>query len=88
MSVAGSDPVELEALARRLQQIASEMESERSRLETFLHDTWWSGADGDRFRGDWDGQYSPSMVRLVTRLRSTADEALGAAARQRRASGF
>jgi hypothetical protein len=43
-------------------------------ISNMLENTYWSGADRERFMADWDGQLRPAAAQVVQNLQSAADE--------------
>ena len=76
MAMWGLDLEQVERLAVKMEEDAGTIEGINSALTSMLGGTEWQGPDAERFRSDWETQFS-KMLRDVV-------EALGIAARTAR----
>ncbi|SDP22952.1 hypothetical protein SAMN04489867_1798 [Pedococcus dokdonensis] len=59
-------------LVRLMTTDAEQIDSLSRNLTTQLHGTTWYGNDANTFRGDWDGQYVPTLQAITNALRENA----------------
>ncbi len=86
MAQLGADVEQLDALARRFNEVASQIEQMVGQLGGQIHSAWWQGGDADRFRSDWDGTYRGQLQNVCTRLQDTASQVTAQANQQRQTS--
>lgn len=82
----GQVPEEVDALAADFDAKANDIDTIITALKSKLGSTTWTGADRDRFEGDWDGQLSSALRNVAGALRDAATLARGNADQQRQAS--
>ena len=86
MSAIGSNPDNLEDLARRLDHAGSGLNDSRVRVSSSLNDAYWEGFDAQWFRESWYGPSSSSLRASTQALHSLATLLRNEAAEQRQAS--
>lgn len=59
-------------LVRLMNSDADQIDSVARQLTSTLHGTTWHGNDANTFRGDWDGQYVPTLQNITNALRENA----------------
>jgi uncharacterized protein YukE len=64
VSVLGGNIEQLQQLRSQLVNESQNVEALRSRLTQLLGDTYWQGPAADRFKSDWNGQYSQTLRNL------------------------
>ncbi|MDH3754721.1 MAG: WXG100 family type VII secretion target [Acidimicrobiia bacterium] len=62
----------MESLTQRFRQKAEEVERLRAEVTNLLGSTTWDGARARRFRDEWNGTFSPNLVKLQTALDENA----------------
>jgi uncharacterized protein YukE len=75
MAIWGADVEQLRQLGSKLQQGASEIETQKATLTKLLHSTDWKGPDADKFKGEWEGQHSNMLTRVAEALNQAGDKA-------------
>ena len=83
----GADAGELEAFARRLQAVASDLEGIGGSLSSTLAATTWQGPDAELFQSDWHGVHARAVAGAVEVLRQAATKVDFEARQQLDASG-
>lgn len=73
-------------LARRFREVSDQLRTMTSQLGGQVHQAWWQGTDADRFRADWDGQFTQQLNTMCVRLDETATLVTNQANNQRQAS--
>ena len=64
MSRLGGDIEGMERLQGQLRQKGEHVQSLRSELTNIVQSTYWEGPAANRFKSEWNGQYSQSLQRL------------------------
>lgn len=82
----GADVEALRASSRELADVAQVLFDVNVRLGGRVYDFSWNGPDATRFRGEWEGQYSPALGRATVALNQAAAAVAEQAADQERAS--
>lgn len=59
---------DLDRLASELRQQAAAARSLRSAIDRQLGSTEWKGLSADRFRGEWDERFAPTLSSLSEEL--------------------
>ena len=86
MAVWGADVEQLRQLGSRLQQGASEIETQKNNLTKLLHGTDWKGPDADAFKRQWDGEHTSLLTRVAEALKDAGNQAKKNAEQQSQAS--
>lgn len=86
MAFLGQIPEEVDALAADLEAKAGDIETLLSALASKLGSTTWTGADRDRFEGDWNSTLSTNLRNVAGSLRDAGSIARQNAEQQRQAS--
>lgn len=86
MTFYGADTSQLRELAKAVDTAATLLSSRASSLQGQIQSAPWRGADGARFRQDWNGSYRPSLERVVSSLRHNSKLLLQHADEQEKAS--
>ena len=74
MSKLGGDIPQMEQLQSQLKQRGQEVQQLRSQLTNMIQGTWWEGPAAQRFKTEWNGQYSQSLQKLETLLAELGQE--------------
>jgi uncharacterized protein YukE len=85
-NVLGMDVDAVEQVARAVQQTADTIDQASRQLTSQLNQASWMGADGQRFRDEWQGTDMPGLTTIVNRLRDDATRLNAEARTQRDAS--
>lgn len=64
---------QMETLVQRFRQKADEVNSLRNEITQVLASTTWDGSRARRFREEWNGTFSPNLVKLQTALTENAE---------------
>jgi hypothetical protein len=75
MAIWGADVQQLRDLGNKLQQGASEIETQKSNLNKVLHSTDWKGPDADKFRSEWDGNHMTQLSKVAEALKEAGQKA-------------
>ena len=86
MAFLGQIPEEVDALAADLDVKAGDIETLITALASKLGSTTWTGADRDRFEGDWNSTLTTNLRNVAGSLRDAASVARSNAEQQRQAS--
>ena len=86
MAQLGANVEHLDRLARLMDQECSRIEQAAQQIGGEVQSAWWMGADADRFRGEWQGQYAPQLRQVASALQSTAQAIRAQADQQRQVS--
>jgi hypothetical protein len=86
MSAIGSNPDDLDDLARKLDGAANGLHGSRASVSSSLEDAYWEGNDAQWFRQSWYGPSSAGLRASTDALRSLATLLRGEANEQRLAS--
>lgn len=70
----GGDIPAMEQLQAQLKQRSQEVVDLRTQLTNMIGGTWWSGPAADRFKNEWNGQYSASLQNLEKLLTELGEE--------------
>jgi WXG100 family type VII secretion target len=74
MAQLGGDIEGMQQLQSQLKQRSGEVSRLRSDLTNMVNNTWWKGPASDRFRSEWNGQYSSSLQKLEQLLDELGQE--------------
>ena len=83
----GADPDQLDALSVRMDAAARRLGEIRSELEAVLRRFEWEGGDASEFHDEWSGRLAPLMDVTGSALHSGAKSLAVNASQQREASG-
>ena len=86
MAIWGADVQQLRDLGNKLQQGASEIETQKSNLNKVLHSTDWKGPDADKFREEWSGTHTTQLTKVAEALKEASTRAKRNADQQDQAS--
>lgn len=86
MAIWGADVDQLRELGNKLEHGASEIDSQRNRLNTALENTHWEGPDADRFKEQWRGEHTSKLKQISEALRDASNRAKQNADQQTQAS--
>ncbi|MEO7268963.1 hypothetical protein ACOCJ7_15120 [Knoellia sp. CPCC 206453] len=71
-NIQGMDTEAAFNLVRLMTNDAEQIDTLSRGLTSTLHSTTWYGNDANTFRGDWDGQYVPTLQQITNALRENA----------------
>ena len=81
MAMWGADVQQLRQLGSKLQEGASQIETQKSNLTSLLNSTDWKGPDADKFREEWSGTHTTQLTKVAeawkeasTRAKRNADQ--------------
>jgi hypothetical protein len=86
MAVWGMDVESVKQFAAFAEQKAGTIESVITEMKSALEATEWVGPDFDRFRNEWDSQYSQQLRAAAEAMRSVSQVATQNAEQQTQAS--
>ncbi|MFF1252431.1 WXG100 family type VII secretion target [Pseudarthrobacter sp. NPDC058329] len=86
MAIWGADVEQLRQLGSKLNQGATEIESQRANLTSALNNTEWRGPDADKFKDQWNGEYTTRLNQVVEALKEAGNKAKQNADQQTQAS--
>jgi uncharacterized protein YukE len=69
MAKMGADPEQLRALGKKMDQEAEQITQAERQISSQLKSAWWEGKDGDKFRSEWDGQFSAQLRKISEALK-------------------
>jgi uncharacterized protein YukE len=61
--VMGADLGDLAQMQRTFSEVAGQLRDCQARINGIVHSANWTGSAADQFRGQWDGELSPSMTK-------------------------
>ncbi|GMV85067.1 MAG: hypothetical protein AMXMBFR80_09240 [Dehalococcoidia bacterium] len=64
MARLGGDIEAMERLQGQLRQRSGEVSRLRGDLTSMISNTWWEGPAANRFKSEWQGNYSSSLQKL------------------------
>ncbi|GMV85069.1 MAG: hypothetical protein AMXMBFR80_09260 [Dehalococcoidia bacterium] len=64
MARLGGDIEAMERLQSQLKQRSGEVTRLRSDMTSMIQNTWWEGPAANRFKTEWNGNYSSSLQKL------------------------
>jgi uncharacterized protein YukE len=70
----GGDIEGMERLQSQLKQRGQEVQKLRSEMTNMIQNTWWEGPAANRFKTEWNGQYSQSLQKLEALLGDLGQE--------------
>jgi len=74
MTKLGGDIAQMEQLQGQLKQRSRDVQTLRSQLTNMIQGTWWEGPAATRFKNEWNGQYSQSLMKLEQLLDELGQE--------------
>ncbi len=74
MAQIGADIQQLESLTRQFNTQASQVDALISAINNQLGGTWWIGPKADKFKGEWDSEFVPTLRKLTEALRSAGQD--------------
>ncbi|MEE2524140.1 hypothetical protein V1639_15465 [Pseudarthrobacter sp. J75] len=86
MAFYGADVSQLRELAKAADKAATLLSTRVTSLQGQIMAAPWKGADGERFRQDWNGRHRPSLDRVVNSLKTNAKLLLQNADEQEKSS--
>ena len=87
MAQLGADVEALENLARRFGEEAAKINEAVSKITAQISNTWWQGADADRFRNEWESTDRSQLARIAETLSQAGTQCAREAQQQREISG-
>ncbi|MDQ0680860.1 uncharacterized protein YukE [Arthrobacter pascens] len=75
MAIWGADVQQLRDLGKQLQSGATDIESQKSRLNQMLNTTDWKGPDAEKFRGEWDSNHMAQLTKVADALKDAGQRA-------------
>ena len=75
MAIWGADVQQLRDLGKQLQSGATDIETQKSKLNQLLNTTDWKGPDADKFRGEWDSNHMTQLTRVAEALKEAGQKA-------------
>lgn len=82
----GMDIAAVRTLSKQMKSGADEIRQITQQLTAQLNSTPWVGPDREQFHGDWTGQYTASLNKVVTGLEQASARALKNSNEQEQAS--
>ncbi|WP_406635197.1 WXG100 family type VII secretion target [Pseudarthrobacter quantipunctorum] len=86
MAIWGADVQQLRQLGSKLQAGATEIDNQKSNLNSLLNSTDWKGPDADKFRDEWSGTHTTMLTKVADALREAGNKAKRNAEQQEQAS--
>lgn len=86
MAMWGADVQQLRQLGSKLQEGASQIETQKSNLTSLLNSTNWKGPDADKFREEWSGTHTTQLTKVAEALKEASTRAKRNADQQDQAS--
>ncbi|HET7781072.1 MULTISPECIES: WXG100 family type VII secretion target [Micrococcaceae] len=86
MAMWGADVQQLRQLGSKLQEGASQIETQKSNLTSLLNSTDWKGPDADKFREEWSGTHTTQLTKVAEALKEASTRAKRNADQQDQAS--
>lgn len=86
MAQIGADVEQLDRLGAKFKEKAAEITQMQAQISSQLTNTWWKGADADKFRAQWEGDMRSQLTKLKTLLEATAQVVVRQASDQRAVS--
>lgn len=74
MAQIGAEIDQMGVLVSTFNAKSAEVQELTSAIDTQVGGTWWVGPASERFRGEWDGQFKPSLAKLQEALSEAAAE--------------
>lgn len=87
MAKLGADVEQLDNLARKFDQEAEQLNQAINQINSQVRSVWWEGRDADRFRSEWEGQYSAQLRKISQALKEVGQVVRRQAQQQRQTSG-
>lgn len=86
MAVSGMDIEAVRTLAQQFSTKSDEITNIATQLSSQLHQVTWEGADAQRFKSDWEGQYQTALRQVADALKHASTAATSNANQQAEAS--
>jgi len=86
MAIWGADVEQLRTLGSKLEQGATDIDSQRASLTSALNNVEWHGPDATRFKEQWNGELSTMLRRVAEALNEAGQKAKRNAEEQSSAS--
>jgi WXG100 family type VII secretion target len=86
MAQLGADVEQLDSLSKKFDQEAQAIAQATSQITSQVHSAWWKGADADKFRSEWDGQFASQLRKISEALRQVGTVVRKQAQQQRQTS--
>ncbi len=86
MAQIGADIQQLESLTRQFTIEAAQVDALISAITSQIGGTWWIGPRAERFKGEWDSQFVPTLRKLSEAL-SEAGRDIAVTAQRIQAAG-
>ena len=86
MALLGSDPEQLDALARKFDEEAERIDSIITGITTQLGSTQWVGTDRDQFENQWNTSYTSQLRQVIASFNESAGNCRKQASQQRQTS--
>jgi uncharacterized protein YukE len=86
MAQLGNDPEQLDHLSKKFEQEAQQIAQATQQISSQVNSVWWKGPDADRFRNEWEGQFSAQLKKIAEALRQTGTIVRKQAQQQRQTS--
>ena len=74
MSTIGAEMGQLQSLGQSFIRESQTVSSLRSAIGGQVQSTWWKGPAADRFRAQWESEFSPTLARLEAALQQASQE--------------
>jgi uncharacterized protein YukE len=87
MAQLGADVEELDRLARKFDEEAQQISQATQQISSQVQSTWWKGADAERFKSEWNGNYASQLRKIAEALKQVGSTVRKQAAQQRQTSG-
>lgn len=82
----GADVDALDALGKKLEEVAQQVDQAKQQVGTQLQAVEWKGQDADKFKQDWESTGTKNLQQVVELLRRTGEVVKKQAQDQRSAS--
>lgn len=86
MALLGSDPEQLDALARKFDEESERIDSIITGITTQLSSTQWVGTDRDQFENQWNTTSTSQLRQVISSLNDAAGNCRKQADQQRQTS--
>ncbi len=72
MAFYGADIAQMQELERTLKTEAENLQNIINSIKTKVHGTDWRGPDAEKFRSEWDGTHTKSLMTVKQQLQQVA----------------
>lgn len=83
----GMDVAEVRSLGKKLESDSDQLTHIMQQITQKLNGVFWKGADAERFKNDWNGQYKADLKQVASALDDFGKRAVRNAEQQDKASG-